>query len=92
MEYGIDRLTLSNTGISNENIDKLYRSFFVTSVGLFSNLKELVAQQADMMKLLEKSETSDGKKRHLTKASLLSALWRVYTVLLEYTYSQDYKM
>lgn len=34
-EYGIDRLTLLNTGISNENIDKLYRSFFVTSVGLF---------------------------------------------------------
>jgi hypothetical protein len=54
MEYGIDRLTLSNTGISNENIDKLYRSFFVTSVGLFSNLKQLIEQQADQMKLLEK--------------------------------------
>jgi hypothetical protein len=52
MEYGIDRLTLNNTGISNENIDKLYRSFFVTSVGLFTNLKELIEQQADQMKLL----------------------------------------
>jgi hypothetical protein len=88
MEYGIDRLTLNNTGISNENIDKLYRSFFVTSVGLFSQMKSLVDQQADQMKLLEvRPETSDGQKRHLTKASLLSALWRVYTVLLEYTYS-----
>jgi hypothetical protein len=44
MEYGIDRLTLNNTGISNENIDKLYRSFFVSSVGLFSQLKTLLDQ------------------------------------------------
>ena len=34
----------------------------------------------------------DNKKKHLSKASLLSSLWRVYTVLLEYTYSHDYKM
>lgn len=51
MEYGIDRLTLNNTGISNDNIDKLYRSFFVTSVGLFSQIKTLIEQQADQMKL-----------------------------------------
>ena len=36
MEYGIDRLTLNNTGISNESIDKLYRSFYITTVGLFT--------------------------------------------------------
>ena len=36
MEYGIDRLTLNNTGISNDSIDKLYRSFYITTVGLFT--------------------------------------------------------
>jgi hypothetical protein len=42
MEYGIDRLTLNNTGISNESIDKLYRSFYITSVGLFTQMKNLI--------------------------------------------------
>ena len=36
MDYGIDRLTLNNTGISNESIDKLYRCLFSTTLGFFS--------------------------------------------------------
>ena len=36
MDYGVDRLTLNNTGISNESIDKLYRCLFTTTMGFFS--------------------------------------------------------
>lgn len=34
----------------------------------------------------------EGQKRHSTKASLLSALWRVYCILIEYAYSSEYKL
>ena len=29
---------------------------------------------------------------HQTKASLLTAFWKVYAILLEHTYSVDYKL
>ena len=35
IEYGIDRLTLNNTGISNPTINKLYRCMFVNTMGFF---------------------------------------------------------
>ena len=50
-EYGIDRLTLNNSGISSESTDKLYRSFFVTTVGFLNTIKELLKEQADQNKL-----------------------------------------
>ena len=35
---------------------------------------------------------TDAQKRHYTKASLLTALWRVYGILLEYCYHSNYKV
>lgn len=37
--YGIDRLTLSKGGISDEMIDRIYRSLFVYSVGFHELIK-----------------------------------------------------
>lgn len=103
MDYGIDRLTLNNTGISNESIDKIYRSLFTTTVGFFSQLKEILQQQSDHLKLTQSKVVGhgidrvpegsfEGQKRHATKASLLTALWRVYSILTEFAYSTEYKL
>lgn len=35
IDYGIDRLTLKNTGLTNFDIDKLYRMMFVNTSGFF---------------------------------------------------------
>jgi hypothetical protein len=37
--YRVDRLTLSNSGISQTSIDRIYRSLFVYSVGFYEMLK-----------------------------------------------------
>ena len=102
MEYGIDRLTLNNTGISNESVDKLYRALFTTTIGFYSQLKEILDQQSDYIKITQSRvagkgvdtvpDVIDGQKRHSTKASLLTALWRVYSILTEYAYSTEYKL
>jgi len=42
VEYGIDRLTLVNTGMSAKAIDKLYRSLFVTTIGFNKTVNEVV--------------------------------------------------
>ena len=110
VEFGVDRLTLLNTGISSEGVDKLYRSMFSTTVGFYQIIKEVI-DQADSNKLrrgyLNTSSSpiktanpeastadpsgDDSQKRHTTKASLLTALWRSFAVLLEYTYTSEYK-
>lgn len=41
--YAIDRLTLTNAGIPNETVDRVYRSLFVYSVGFYELIKKLVA-------------------------------------------------
>jgi hypothetical protein len=37
--YGIDRLLLTSKGVDNKNVDRIYRSLFVYSVGFFELLK-----------------------------------------------------
>ena len=41
--YGIDRQTLVDAGISSEEVDRIYRSLFVYSVGFFELLKKILA-------------------------------------------------
>ena len=41
--YGIDRMTLVSAGISSEEVDRIYRSLFVYSVGFFELLKKILA-------------------------------------------------
>jgi len=42
IEYGIDRLTLNNTGINNRTIDVLYRTFFINTLGFFTSLEDCI--------------------------------------------------
>ena len=41
--YGIDRNNLVNSGISTEEVDRIYRSLFVYSVGFFEMLKKILS-------------------------------------------------
>jgi hypothetical protein len=41
--YGIDRNTLVNAGVSAEEVDRIYRSLFVYSVGFFEMLKLILS-------------------------------------------------
>jgi len=105
IDLGVDRLTLLATGISNEGIDKLYRCLFATTVGFYHQLQEVVEQQSDAAKLRAANcpaqvlagagggaagaDADAGQKRHSTKASILTALWRVLALLLEHTYTTE---
>lgn len=40
--YGIDRQTLVNSGVSPDEVDRIYRSLFVYSVGFFEFLKKIL--------------------------------------------------
>ena len=39
--YGLDRIELTNAGIPNDEVDKLYRSLFVYSVGFYGMVREM---------------------------------------------------
>lgn len=41
--YGIDRLTLTNVGIPNETVDRVYRCLFVYSVGFYELIKKILS-------------------------------------------------
>ena len=41
--YGIDRQSLIDAGISGKEVDRIYRSLFVYSVGFFELLKKILA-------------------------------------------------
>lgn len=63
--YAIDRLTLTNAGIPNQTVDRVYRSLFVYSVGFYELIKKLVTHCQ-------------------RKYSIITSIWKVYSVLLEY--------
>ena len=71
--YGIDRQTLVSAGISPEEVDRIYRSLFVYSVGFFELLKKILATTS----------------RNYT---IITAIWKVFQVLLEYSCKTDYKI
>jgi hypothetical protein len=71
--YSIDRLTLTNAGIPNAVVDRVYRCLFVYSVGFYEMIKKLVAHCNN-------------------RYSIITAIWKVSCVLLEYCCQADYKM
>lgn len=71
--YGIDRLSLSKGGISDETIDRIYRSLFVHSVGFHELIKSCL-------------QHTKGRYEHIT------SIWKVYSILLEYSCKSDYQM
>lgn len=71
--YGIERIALTEAGIPNEAVDRIYRALFVYSVGFYELMK----------KCLEHTEK---------KYTIITALWKVFSILLEYCCQTDYKM
>ena len=93
-------MTLTNSGITPEQIDKLYRSLFVNTVGFFHAIRDLVRQYASKVAQPAAQESGeataeeggrDKSIKHNSKGSLISAIWRVYAVLMEFAYANDYK-
>mmetsp|Transcript_32071 Transcript_32071/g.31378 ORF Transcript_32071/g.31378 Transcript_32071/m.31378 type:complete len:124 (-) Transcript_32071:270-641(-) len=41
--YGIDRMTLTNSGIPNSTVDRVYRCLFVYSVGFYELIKKILS-------------------------------------------------
>ena len=50
-DYGVDRLTLNKSGISNENVDRLYRQLFVVTSGFLKTIQDILKEQADLLRL-----------------------------------------
>lgn len=71
--YGIDRKTLMDAGVPEDQVERIYRGMFVYSVGYYELLKKVL------------SHTSN-------KYNIITALWKVFSVLLEYCCRADYKM
>ncbi|CDW78838.1 UNKNOWN [Stylonychia lemnae] len=42
--FNVDRITLSKAGVTNEQIDRIYRSLFVYSVGFYEMLKNAIGK------------------------------------------------
>ncbi|OMJ78183.1 hypothetical protein SteCoe_22076 [Stentor coeruleus] len=73
MRYGIDRTALLKLGLQPGDIDRLYRSLFVYSIGFYQL----------MQKVLERTNK---------KYSVITSIWKVYAILLEYCCHLDYDM
>lgn len=73
MRYGIDRTTLLKSGLQPVDIDRLYRSLFVYSIGFYQL----------MQKVLERTNK---------KYTIITSIWKVYAILLEYCCHLDYDM
>jgi hypothetical protein len=71
--YGIDRLALTNAGIPNDMVDRIFRALFVYSVGFYELVK----------KCLQHTER---------KYSIITSIWKVFSILLEYCCKTDYRM
>jgi hypothetical protein len=75
--YGLDRLSLNNLGIPQSEVNRLYQSLFVYTVGFF----ELLATITDFIK---ENGNGNGGYTYQTK------IWKVYMILLEYACKSDY--
>jgi hypothetical protein len=78
VRYGIDRDTLKYLGVTEINIDRLYRALFVYSIGFY----EL---------LLTITSTTKGKKSPNT-TKVMGSVWTVYSILLEFCCKADYQL
>jgi hypothetical protein len=68
--YGIDRFTLLNAGIPNDDITRLYNSLFVYTLGYLNYIKELVSNVS--------ADNLGKESKHPTKHSIISAIWKVF--------------
>jgi hypothetical protein len=73
MRFGIDRTTLLKAGLVTGDVDRLYRSLFVYSIGFYQLIQ----------KVLQHTEN---------KYTIVTGIWKVYAILLEYCCQLDYQM
>ena len=71
--FGIDRTSLLNAGIQSSEIDRIYRSLFVYSIGFYQLVRRII-------------DHTDKKY------TIITGLWKVYAILLEYCCQFDYEM
>ena len=71
--YGIERDRLVSSQISVADVDRIYRSLFVYSVGFYEMLNKCV-----------------GHTRY--RYSIVSQIWKVFNILLEYSCKANYRM
>lgn len=71
--YNLDRLSLTNSGVTNEQVDRVYRGLFVYSIGFYEMLQRCLEHASN-------------------KYILLSSMWRVFAILLEYCCKSNYQM
>jgi hypothetical protein len=71
--FGIDRSSLLNAGLPSLEIDRLYQSLFVHSIGFYQLI----------LKVLEHTEK---------KYTIVTGIWKVFAILLEYCCQLDYQM
>jgi chromosome segregation ATPase len=73
VRYGIDRSALLNSGLPSIEVDRLYQSLFVHSIGFYQLI----------LKVLEHTDN---------KYSIVTGIWKVFAILLEYCCQLDYQM
>ena len=71
--YGIDRIELTNLGIPNDFVNRIYRCLFVYSVGFYEMINRVIEHSGQ-------------------KYSLITRIWKVFAILIEYCCTTDYKM
>ena len=71
--YKIDKLFLHSQGVPIADVERIYRSLFVYSIGFYEMILKCV-QHAN------------------NKYSILSSLWKVFQILLEYCCKSNYQM
>ncbi|CAI2372963.1 unnamed protein product [Moneuplotes crassus] len=78
VRYGIDRDHLKYLGVADHNIDRLYRAFFVYSIGFYE--------------LLQSITVGIKASNSINHSEVMGSLWRVYSILLEFCCKSDYKL
>lgn len=48
VKFGIDRPTLTNSGMDSNQINHLYRALFVYSIGFYNLVKEIIDKTKDL--------------------------------------------
>jgi hypothetical protein len=91
--YGIARFTLLKAGIPNDDVTQLYKSLFAHTQGMLQQMKSTVDKVKEVSLGIDpESGTVSKDAKHLKKSSILSALWKVYQMLLEYAHYTDYQL
>lgn len=100
--YDIDKNSMIKLGLSVQQIDNIYRALYVNTNGFFQMLSDQTKNIVDVQsrnieairKVAEITDNSTTKNSNIDgkKQYILSNIWRVYQILLEYVCRTEYKM